>query len=190
RRAQAAGDLPLRALRDRHRHAGWRWTEAQVFEPDPRRRRRRGFSGHDRHYCPPVVALAGRGAVGVPAQAERVHRSFRLVAEVFLARAGPLREHAAEAQDVVRLGLPADHAGSMDEGLHRGGLQARGAAADPEGECDPRAAPGLKRAQGRMTGAAVAPFGAASDVLWNFTNSSAMAPMSEPQPMTTDTTCS
>ncbi len=44
RRAQAAGDLPQRTLGHRHRHAGRRRTAAQVFEPDPPRRRRGGFS--------------------------------------------------------------------------------------------------------------------------------------------------
>ena len=74
--------------------------------------------------------------VGVPAQAECLHRSVRLVAEVFFARAGALRQLAAQAQDAVRFGFPADHAGSLDEGLRRGGLQARSAAADPQGKRD------------------------------------------------------
>ena len=65
----------------------------------------------------PVLALAGRGAVGVPAQAQRLHRSVGLVAEIFSAAARAIREHAAQDAHVVRLGLSTDHAGSLDQGF-------------------------------------------------------------------------
>jgi hypothetical protein len=57
--------------------------------------------------------LAGGGAVGRAAQAERLHRPFRLVAEIFSANSGALRELAAAAQNAVRLGLAGDQAGSL-----------------------------------------------------------------------------
>ena len=49
---------------------------------------------------------------------------------------------AAEAQDAVRLRLPADRAGPLDQGFQGGGLQARGARADPEAQRDGRAGAG------------------------------------------------
>ncbi len=66
--------------------------EAQVFEPDPPRRRRGGLSGHEDHHRAPVMAVAGRGALGVHAQAERLHRPLGLVAEVFPAAARAVRQ--------------------------------------------------------------------------------------------------
>ena len=51
------------------------------------RRRRGGFSGHADHHGAPVVPVAGRGDLGLPAQAAGLHRSVRLVAEVLLADA-------------------------------------------------------------------------------------------------------
>src|SRR5688572_5207566 len=78
--------------------------------------------------------MAGRGVVGVSAQAERLHRSVGLVTEVLSAAAGAIREHAAEDQDAVRLRLPADHAGPLAEGFPGSGLQARSARADLEAE--------------------------------------------------------
>ncbi len=54
----------------------------------------------------PVVPLAGGGAVGGDAQAEGLHRPLGLVAEVLPADPGAVREHAAQGQDPVRLGLP------------------------------------------------------------------------------------
>ena len=65
----------------------------------------------------PVVSLAGRGDLDLPAQADGLHRSVRMVAEVFLADAGPVREHAAEAQGALRLGLSVHHAGSLAGGF-------------------------------------------------------------------------
>ena len=56
---------------------------------------------------PPVGALAGRGAVGRPAQAERVHRPVRLVAEVLPAAARALREHAAQDKVLFGTDFPA-----------------------------------------------------------------------------------
>ena len=46
----------------------------------------------------PSFPVAGRGDLGLPAQAEGLHRSLRLVAEVLLADAGPVREHPAQAK--------------------------------------------------------------------------------------------
>ena len=43
-----------------------------------------------------------------------------------------------KTQDAVRLGLSADHAGPLDEGFQGGGVQARSAPTDPEGERHPR----------------------------------------------------
>jgi hypothetical protein len=83
------------------------------------------------------------GAVGVPAQAERLHRPVGLVAEVFPAAADPLCEHAAQAQDAVRHRLSADHAGTLGQGLRRGGLPSGSEAADPERERDPGSRPRL-----------------------------------------------
>ena len=45
------------------------------------------------------------------------------------------REHAAQAEGAVRVGLSVDHAGSLAGGLREDRHQGRGAAADPEGEC-------------------------------------------------------
>ena len=42
----------------------------------------------------PVLSLAGRGAGGGPAQAERLHRPLRLVAEILPRDPRPLRQHA------------------------------------------------------------------------------------------------
>ena len=56
-------------------------------QPDADRRRRRGFPGDADHPGAPVVSVAGRSHLGVPAQADRLHRPVRLVAEVLLADA-------------------------------------------------------------------------------------------------------
>ncbi len=77
------------------------------------------------HHRASVVALAGRGVVGVPAQAQCLHRPVRLVAEVFSAAARAVRQHAAQDAHVVRLGLSTDHAGPMDQGFPRGRVPAR-----------------------------------------------------------------
>ena len=82
----------------------------EVRPPDADRRRGGRLPRHADHHGAPVVSLAGRGDLGVPAQAAGLHRPVGLVAEVLLADADPVREHAAEAQGAVRLGLPADHA--------------------------------------------------------------------------------
>src|SRR5579863_1350351 len=58
-----------------------------------------------------------------------------MVAEVLSAAARAVREYPTEAQDAVRLRLPPDRAGSMDQGLSRSGLQARSPRVDPEREC-------------------------------------------------------
>ena len=60
------------------------------------------FPEHADHPGASVVPVAGRSDLGLPAQADGLHRSVRLVAEVLLADAGPVREHAA--QDKVLFG--------------------------------------------------------------------------------------
>jgi uncharacterized protein len=56
------------------------------------------------------------------------------VSQILPGATGPVRQHAAEGPDAVRLRLSADHARTLDEGLRRGGLQGQGQAADPEGK--------------------------------------------------------
>ena len=70
------------------------------------------------------------------AQAGGLHRLVWLVAEVLLADADSVRQHAAEAQSAVRLRLPAAHARSVDGGLPADCDSRRSASADPEAECD------------------------------------------------------
>ena len=107
RRGEAAGALPHRAQRHRHRHAGRRRHPPEVRQSDADRRRRGGLSGDADHPGAPVVPLAGRGDLDLPAQADGLHRPLGLVAEVLLADARAVREHAAQAQGAVRLGLSA-----------------------------------------------------------------------------------
>ena len=66
-----------------------------------------------------------------------------LVAEVLLADADPVRQHAAEAQGAVRVRLPAADAGPLDGRLREDRDQGRGAAAHPEGERHAIAGPRL-----------------------------------------------
>ena len=87
RRGAAAGALPHRPQRHRHRHARRRRHPAEVRPPDADRRRGGGLSGHADHHGAPVVPVAGRGDLGLPAQAAGLHRPVRLVAEVLLADA-------------------------------------------------------------------------------------------------------
>ena len=78
-------------------------------------------------------------AVRLPAQAQRLHRSVRLVAEVLSRRTGALRQRPAQAQDAVRFRLSADRAGPLDQGLQGRRVQARRARPHLEAECRPRA---------------------------------------------------
>ena len=57
----------------------------------PRRRCRRRLPRHDDHHRPSVLAVAGRGALGLPAQAQRLHRSLRLEPEVLSSSTCPAR---------------------------------------------------------------------------------------------------
>ena len=132
RRGEAAGALSHRPQRHRHRHAGRRRHPPEVRQPDADRRRGGGLSGDADHPGASVVPVAGRSDLDLPAQADGLHRSVRLVAEVLLADAGAVREHAAQAQGAVRIGLPADHAGSVAGRLREDGDPRRGAAAHPE----------------------------------------------------------
>ena len=68
-----------------------RRVTAQILQSDPSRRCRGRFSRHDDHHRASVLALAGRGAFGLPAQAQRLHRSVGLVAQIFSAAAGAVR---------------------------------------------------------------------------------------------------
>ena len=99
--------LPLRAQRHRHGGAGRRRPAPEVLEPDvPRRRGRRLPRARDRARAP-VVSVAGRGDLGLPAQGQRLDRPLGLVAEVLPAAARPVREHAAAGEGALRLRLPA-----------------------------------------------------------------------------------
>ncbi len=82
----------------------------------------------------PVVPVAGRGAGDRRPQAQRLHRPLGLVAEVLPGEPDPVHEQPAQAQDAVRLGLPADHAGPLAGGLRAAADQGRGATARAEGE--------------------------------------------------------
>src|SRR4029078_11942950 len=86
-----------------------------------------------------VVPRAGGALVGGHAQAAGLHRSLGLVAEVLSADPGAVREHAAQGQDPVRFALSVDEPRALDGGLRQAADQARGAAADPEGERGPAA---------------------------------------------------
>src|SRR6266404_4044424 len=81
------------------------------------------------------------------AQAQCVHRLVRLVAEVLSSATRAIREYAIEAQDAVWIGLPVDCARSLDQGLSRSGLQARGSRIDFEGQCRRPARTRLTKAQ-------------------------------------------
>src|SRR5262249_41199990 len=61
-------------------------------------------------------------------------RSLRLVAEVLLADADSVREHAVEAQGALRLGLSAAHSRSLDGGLQADRDPRRSASVDSERE--------------------------------------------------------
>src|SRR4029079_4680028 len=111
-----------------------RRAAAEVLEPDVPRRRRRRLSGAADRDRAPVVSVAGRGDLDLPAQGQRLDRPLRLVAEVLPAAARPVREHAAQEQGAVRLRLPADYARAVAGRLRAGALQGRGAAPRPEGE--------------------------------------------------------
>src|SRR5512138_1914050 len=83
------------------------------------------------------MAVAGRGAVRVHAQAECLYRLVGLVAEVFSAAARAVREHPVEDEDAVRIGLSVDFAGSLDQGLQGSGFPPGSSRSDPQGERDP-----------------------------------------------------
>ena len=77
-------------------HAGRRRDPAEVLEPDVSRRRRGRLPDHADRPRPPVVPVAGRGALRRDPQAAGLHRSLGLVAEVLSAAARAVREHAAQ----------------------------------------------------------------------------------------------
>ena len=92
-------------------------VKLKYSNPMLRRRRRGRLPGARDHPRASLVPVAGRGAGDRRAQAERVHRSQRLGAEVLPGEPDPVHEHAAEAQDAVRLRLPADHSGPLAVGV-------------------------------------------------------------------------
>ena len=134
-------DFSHRSDRNRCRRPWWRWHTAQVLEPDVARRRGGRLPGSQHRPGASLISLAGRGAGGCDAQAERVHRSLRLVAEVFSAATRALRQHAVAGQGVVRLGLPAADAGPLARGLRHARHQTRRQAEDSQAQRDasPRA---------------------------------------------------
>src|SRR6185437_9295499 len=67
-------------------------------------------------------------------QAERLHRSQRVVAEVLPGEPHPVHEHAPAGEDAVRLRLPADHARPLACRLREVADQGRGSAARAQGE--------------------------------------------------------
>src|SRR5258708_35307305 len=87
------------------------------------------------------------------AQAQCVHRLVRLVAEVLSPAARAIREYAIEAQDAVWIGLPVDCARSLDQGLSRSGLQARGSRIDSQGKCHRPARTRVAKAQKKAASA-------------------------------------
>ncbi|GAA3412076.1 amidohydrolase family protein [Streptosporangium vulgare] len=86
-----------------------------------------------------VLPLAGRGSGGRHAQAVRLHRPVRMVAEVLPPAARPVRQHAAEGQGALRVRLPDDHAGPVARRLRRPRHQTRGPPEDPQGQRRPPA---------------------------------------------------
>ena len=150
RRARPDLAVPHRTDRHRRRCPRRRWDQAEVLEPDGRRRRRGRLPRHADHPRPPVVPVAGRGARRRHPQAAGVHRPVGLVAEVLPAQPRPVREHVAAGQGPVRLRLPADHARPLVARLRHARDQARGEAEDPEDQRGPAARP--HRPTGRDSG--------------------------------------
>ena len=111
--AAPAGPVPHRPQRHRVGRAGRRRAAAQVLQPDLRGRRGRRLPRDADRARPPLVPVAGRGALDRDAQAGGPHRPVRLVAEVLPAAADPVRQHPAQAPGPVRLGLSDDHAGPL-----------------------------------------------------------------------------
>src|SRR5262249_39486544 len=67
------------------------------------------------------------------------YRPLGLVAEIFPADPGAIRELAAQGEDPLRLRLSGHVAGALDGRLRQAADQARGAAADPQGKRRPAA---------------------------------------------------
>ena len=84
RGSRAAGALPHGPQRHRHGSPRRRGLPPQVLEPDVPGRRRGRLPGAPDRPRAPLVPLAGRGHLGVPAQGERLDRPLGLVAEVLL----------------------------------------------------------------------------------------------------------
>ncbi len=70
----------------------------------------------------------------VSAHPERLHRFVRLVAQVFRAEARAVRELSVERQSLVRQRQPGDRSRALACRVRQAADQARGAAADPQGE--------------------------------------------------------
>src|SRR5262249_12712952 len=80
----------------------------------------------------PIVAVAGRGAVDLLAQASGLHRSIRVVAKILSAATDSVREHAAEEEGPIRHGLSADHARPMARRLRKDRYPPRGSPPDTQ----------------------------------------------------------
>ena len=107
---------------------------AEVLQPAVPRRRGRRLPGHGHHHGPSIISLAGRGTVDRHPQAAGLHRPVRLVAE---ASACAVRGQPAAGQGAVRHRFPGYDARAMDQRLREPEHQARGPAADHEGERGP-----------------------------------------------------
>ena len=112
--AQAAGPLPHRPQRYRHRDARRRRHPAEVRPPDADRRRGRGFSRTCRSSWPTRRSRGRTKRSRSACTSRRSTSTCRLVAEVLLADARAVREHAAEAQGALRIRLPDADAGPLD----------------------------------------------------------------------------
>jgi hypothetical protein len=96
---------------------------------------RRGLSRSQDHPGAPVFPLAGRCSRGRDPQAERLHRSLRLVAEIFSADPGALYQFDPAGQDAVRFGLAGDYAGPLARGFRQAGDTRRDQAESVKGQC-------------------------------------------------------
>ena len=83
----------------------------------------------------PSFPVAGGGAIGRPAQAKRVHRPIRVVAQVFSTNPGQIREQPAQAQSAVRFRLAGHQARPVVAGFRHARYQAGRKAAYSQGKC-------------------------------------------------------
>jgi hypothetical protein len=105
------------------RHARRRRPALETSNPMLLDRRGGRLPRHADRHRPSLVALAGRGALGLPAQAQRLDRPVRLVAQVFPAAARAVRQHPAQGPHAVRHRLPADRARPLARGFRQAGFK-------------------------------------------------------------------